>query len=87
MSDVRFARGFVPAKADMGDSTQIGPLSGAPDAQLDQWILDESELAACLSEKYNQRLVEMTCQTDDQAREQAHLHFDWTRFWVSSSTV
>jgi len=82
MSDVRFARGFVPAKADMGDWSQIEPLFDALDArpignvaQLEQWILDESELAACLSEEYNTRLVEMTCQTDDQAREQAYLHF------------
>lgn len=78
----RYSRGFVPTGADMGDWTQIEPLFDALDArsiedlsQFERWILDGNELAACLSEEYNKRLVAMTCQTDDQAREQAYLSF------------
>ncbi len=80
--DARYPRRFVPANADMGDWSQIEPLFDALDAraiesveQFEQWILDSSELAACLSEEYNKRYVAMTCQTDDPLREKAYLHF------------
>lgn len=80
--DARYPRRFVPDAADMGGWTQIEPLFDGLDvrpvedlSQFEQWILDGSELAACLSEEYNKRYVAMTCQTDDQAREQAYLHF------------
>jgi hypothetical protein len=80
--DATYPRQFVPANADMGEWTQIEPLFDALDArtienlkQFEQWILDGSELAACLSEEYNNRYVAMTCQTDDSIREKAYLHF------------
>jgi oligoendopeptidase F len=80
--DGKYSRGFVPTGADMGDWTQIEPLFDALDARsiedlslFERWILDGNELAACLSEEYNKRLVAMTCQTDDQACEQAYLYF------------
>lgn len=66
----------------MGDWSQIEPLfdelEGRPidtPQELERWLLDTSELASCLSEEGSKRYVAMTCQTDDPAREQAHLHF------------
>jgi oligoendopeptidase F len=80
--DKSYPRRFVPTAADMGDWAQIEPLFDALDtrpieavAQLEQWLLDSSELAACLSEEFNKRYVAMTCQTDDPARERAYLGF------------
>jgi oligoendopeptidase F len=80
--DSRYARRFVPAGADMGDWDQIEPIFDAleqrPLEQLDQlerWLLDASELAACLAEESSKRYVAMTCQTDDPVREQAYLHY------------
>ncbi len=77
-----YPRRFVPATADMGQWGQIEPMFEVLDArpletaeQLEQWILDGGELAACLSEEYHKRYVAMTCQTNDPAREQAYLHF------------
>jgi oligoendopeptidase F len=80
--DSKYPRRFVPAAADMGQWAQIEPLFDLLEArpietreQTEQWLLDTSELGACLSEEYNKRYVAMTCQTDDSAREQAYLHF------------
>ncbi|GMV96608.1 MAG: hypothetical protein AMXMBFR83_09700 [Phycisphaerae bacterium] len=77
-----YPRRFVPEGADMGDWSAIEPLFEALErrpietpGQLEGWLLDVSELAACLSEEGSKRYVAMTCQTDDPAREQAHLHF------------
>lgn len=78
----RFPRRFVPADADMGDFAQIEPsfrklLDTGPDSPvaLGQWLEDASELASAIDEERARRYVEMTCQTDDPAREQAYLHF------------
>jgi len=77
-----YPRRFVPADADMGDWRQIEPLFDQLDArpidtpeQLGGWLLDRSELAACLMEEGSRRYVAMTCQTDDVEREKAYLHF------------
>ncbi|HPD29059.1 MAG TPA: hypothetical protein PLL20_03625 [Phycisphaerae bacterium] len=74
VAHTRFARRFVPAEAGMGTGPSIEPLFDALDArpietvgQFEQWILDGSELASCLSEEHDKRLVAMTCQTDDQS--------------------
>ncbi len=81
-TNTSFPRGFVPADADMGDWSQIAPLFDALDQrpidnadQLERWLLDISELAACISEESTKRHVAMTCQTDDPVKEQAYLHF------------
>ncbi|MCG3180699.1 MAG: hypothetical protein BIFFINMI_03062 [Phycisphaerae bacterium] len=81
-SNRKYPRRFVPARADMGDWKQIKPLFDRlmrqpidTAAELEQWLLDASELGACLSEEGSARYVAMTCQTDDKAREKAHLHF------------
>jgi len=77
-----YARKFVPAHADMGDWNQIKPLFDALDQrpidtvkQLEQWLLECSELRACISEENSRRYVAMTCQTDDPAKEKAYLEF------------
>ncbi len=82
MPESQYRRRFVPAGADMGDWSQIEPLFDALEQrpvedvrQLDAWLLDCSELAACISEESSKRYVAMTCQTDDPAKEQAYLHF------------
>lgn len=77
-----YGRHFVPAEADMGDWAQIEPIFNALDArpidtpeQLEQWLLDQSDLAACLAEESSKRYVAMTCHTDDAQAEAAYLHF------------
>jgi oligoendopeptidase F len=78
----QYPRTFVPADADMGDWAQIEPLFdqldrrpiGTPE-QLEAWLGDLSELAACISEEGSKRYVAMTCATDDEQKEKAHLFF------------
>lgn len=77
-----YPRQFVPATADMGDWAQIEPLFDRLEAcpidapvTLEQWLLDASELSACLNEESSRRYVAMTCQTDDPERERAYLDF------------
>jgi oligoendopeptidase F len=77
-----YPRQFVPADADMGDWAQIEPLFDRLDderidtpEQIEAWLLQQSELLACLNEEQNHRYVLMTCQTDDEQREKAYLHF------------
>jgi len=82
LNNTRYPRQFVPVNADMGDWSQIEPLFDQLDArpidttdQLERWLLDSSELGACISEESSKRYVAMTCQTDDPQREQAYLEF------------
>ncbi len=77
-----YPRRFVPAGADMGDWSQIEPLFDALDGRdvdtlerLEAWLLDMSELSACISEESTRRNVDMTRQTDDPAREKAYLFY------------
>lgn len=80
-TQTEYPRRFVPAGADMGDWARIEPLFDRLDAapidtreQLEQWLLDISELSACLAEERTRRYVAMTCQTDDAEKEKAYLH-------------
>ena len=82
VSDKTYPRRFVPADADMGDWGQIEPLFSQLDdrpletaEQLEQWLLDGSELSACIEEELTGRYVAMTCQTDDRVKEKAYLEF------------
>lgn len=77
-----FPRNFVPQHADMGDWSQVEPLfqqlltrnpASVPD--LEQWLLDWSELASVLDEEKSKRYVAMTTQTDDPVREAAYQEF------------
>lgn len=77
-------RRFVPQDIDLGDWSRIQPLfeqletrgsQCASAAELEQWLLDWSELSAALDEEYSKRNIAMTCHTDDPAAEKAYLHF------------
>lgn len=77
-----FPRRFVPATANMGDWPQIEPLfkqlQNRPIhsiADLEQWLVDCSELSAVISETRTRRYIAMTVQTDDPAREAAYQEF------------
>jgi oligoendopeptidase F len=82
MTTQTFPRTFVPADADLGDWDHIEPLFqqllerdiGSPE-ELEQWLLDDSELMACISEERSERYIAMTCDTADKDKEQAYLHF------------
>jgi oligoendopeptidase F len=77
-----FPRHFVPAQIDLGEWAQIEPLLlelrerplNSP-AALEQWLLDQSELGACLSEEGSRRHIAATCHTDDEELEKRYLHF------------
>ncbi|HWD20271.1 MAG TPA: M3 family oligoendopeptidase [Verrucomicrobiae bacterium] len=77
-------RRFVPAKIDLGEWTNIAPLfaqlqARAPQlrtvADLEQWLVDGSELSAALDEESARRYIAMTCHTDSPEAEKAYLHF------------
>src|SRR5215472_8088696 len=77
-------RRFVPEQIDLGDWKQIAPLfdqleSRAAEcktaADLEQWLLDWSELSAALDEESSKRYIAMTCHTDNAEAEKAYLHF------------
>src|SRR5262245_53369715 len=77
-----YPRRFVPAEADLGDWPEIEVLIDRLDAraidtptELEAWLLDWSELSACLGEEESRRYIAMTCQTDDPEREKAYMHF------------
>jgi oligoendopeptidase F len=78
------ARRFVPAEIDLGDWTRVAPLfdflrtrvpACASPADLEQWLLDWSELSAALEEEAARRYIAMTCHTDSPEAEAAYLHF------------
>lgn len=81
-SPMEFPRRFVPPDADCGEWAQLEPyyqrLSAAPinsQADLEDWILQVSELEACIDEQRCVRHVEATRKTDDEARQQRYLDF------------
>ncbi|MGZ4984208.1 MAG: M3 family oligoendopeptidase [Chthoniobacterales bacterium] len=77
-------RSFVPKDIDLGDWKQIAPLfdklesqiqSAKTVPQLEQWLVDSSELFAALDEEASRRYIAMTCHTDNADAEKAYLHF------------
>ena len=88
------SRRFVKTDEVLDDLSRIEPyfqrLMGAdisaPEA-LEEWLLDGSELAACIGEVRTDRYVQMTCHTDDTALRQKYLDFvekidpQCQRFW------
>jgi oligoendopeptidase F len=77
-------RRFVPQQIDLGEWSQVAPLCDslesrisecADAAQLEQWLLDWSELSAALDEESSKRYIAMTCHTDNPEAERAYLHF------------
>src|SRR5256712_11896805 len=77
-----FPRQFVPEDATMGDWAQIEPLfrqlqdrSINSVEELEQWLVDCSELSAAIAEERTRRYIAMTVQTDDPVREAAYQEF------------
>jgi oligoendopeptidase F len=77
-------RQFVSEKIDLGDWGQIQPwferlesraTQIATPGELENWLLDWSELGAALDEESNRRYIAMTCHTDSPEAEAAYLHF------------
>src|SRR5262245_8217599 len=78
------SRKFLRPQIDLGTWAKIEPLfdqlethvqtlKSAP--ELEQWLLNWSELSAALDEESSKRYIAMTCHTDDPEAEQAYLHF------------
>ena len=77
-----FKRSFVPESANLGEWSQIEPLfkqlldrNIGSAQELEQWLLEQSELSSCISEERARRYIEMTCHTDDPEREKRYLEF------------
>jgi len=77
-----FPRHYVAADADFGAWEVAKPYfeelterTVGTVAQLEEWLIDVSELEACFDEEGTRRYTAMTCQTDDSERQQRYLHF------------
>ncbi len=77
-----FHRKFVPAHANLGDWDQIKPLLEELERRpiktatdLEQWLLDSSELGAAIGEEAAVRRIRMTCDTENEEYRRAFLHF------------
>ena len=75
-------RRFVPADFDPAQWPQIEPLGKALEsreidspAELEQWLLDMSELSAVIDEYSARRYIDKSCHTDDAEIEKRYLHF------------
>jgi len=75
-------RTFVPTQIDLTEVTQLEPLFSKLKtelqavksvADLEKWLQNQSEVSAALDEARSIKYIEMTCQTDDPAREKAYL--------------
>lgn len=78
----KYPRKFVPAGADLGNWDEIEPLYkqllDAPInsvADLEQWLLNGSEVGAVIEEESSRRYIAMTCATNNADAEAAYLHF------------
>lgn len=77
-----FPRNWLPSDAALTNWEQIEPwyqrlldrVIGSP-AELERWLFDVGELNAAVGQEGVKRHVAWTCQTDDPAREAAHLEF------------
>lgn len=77
-----FPRRFVQEKIDYSDWMNLEPMFGElldrkidSKEALEQWMLDECELGAVVSEEGARRNIAMTCATEDKEVEKAFLHF------------
>ncbi len=82
MSSREYKRQFVKPGMELSTWPVIGPYcdqlqtaSPSTPAQLNEWLLDWSELSACVDEAGTDRYVKMTCQTDSEERKQAYIDF------------
>lgn len=81
-------RQFLPAQIDLTDPSALAPVFDRLEAELaaakgavalEAWLDSYSEVNAAISEGSARTYIEMTCQTDDPAREKAYLHLVETR--------
>ncbi|MCH7703190.1 MAG: M3 family oligoendopeptidase [Planctomycetes bacterium] len=82
MPDPPYPRQFVDPADDLATWDQIEPYYRklldrdlGSVVELEAWLIDGSELMACIDEVRTDRYVRMTCQTDDPQREKAYLDF------------
>ena len=82
MTTASYPRRFVDPAAKLESWDEIEPyFDKLRDREIDTvekiepWLIDCSELLACIDEVGTDRYVKMTCQTDDEARSQAYLDF------------
>ncbi len=82
MTQAEFARRFVQKGQPLDAFEKIEPYFNdllqrdvSTPAALEQWLLDSSELAACISEERTDRYVRMTCHTDDEELEKRYLQY------------
>jgi oligoendopeptidase F len=77
-------RRFAPVQLDAGNWEELAPLFDQLEQRiaecktsqdLEQWLLDWSELSAILDEEGARRYIAMTCHTEDAEAEHAYLHF------------
>jgi oligoendopeptidase F len=75
-------RRFVPDEADLADRSVVVGLYEqllsreiTSSEDLEEWLLDRSELAAAVDQHASILYVRMTCQTDDEARAEAYKTF------------
>lgn len=75
-----FPRTFLPTQLDLGDWDSVQPWLSAllerpieDVTALENWLVDASELQACVSEERARRYIAMTCDTEDQVAERAYL--------------
>jgi oligoendopeptidase F len=76
------ARRFVKPGDVLDDMVRIEPYFRdllardiSQPADLERWLIDASELAACLAEQRTDRYVQMTCHTDNEELSQRYLRF------------
>src|SRR6266540_1485492 len=77
-----YPRRYIPLNVDLADTIQLKKLFDQLDekparsrGELEKWLDHESELLSAINEEQALRYIRMTCQTDDPAREKAHLEF------------
>jgi len=82
MPDTEFPRQFVKSSASLSDWSEIEPYFGdltsrdidTPEA-MNAWLVDWSELVACIDEVGQRRYVDMTCDTDNADYKNSYLEF------------
>lgn len=79
-ADKEFPRTFVPESLDVGDFEAVRPLLERLLARpldtasdLETWLLDVSELQACMAEERSRRYIAMTRDTGDEIAERRYL--------------
>ena len=82
MASTRYPRRFVDPNDVLDDFSRVDPYFRqllerdiSTVENMERWLLDGSELAACLGEVRTDRYVKMTCHTDDAELSERYLKF------------